>query len=182
MDDELLDLAEWNHDDLDFRTPELLTFGSRSVSPADPSQSQRNARRGLPLLQLHDWNPGLAYDESPPTCIHYSIEWKLQLNKGRLFKLTNDTEQNLVLAPGAFWNMTLKSRVEDLLKKKTPRDKCYGPEETIIVVSVTDRAERDLTNDLTNSMLIGKLWRINSAPGATCSAGEEAEGRCVLYL
>ncbi|KAM6505418.1 hypothetical protein FSOLCH5_014636 [Fusarium solani] len=131
MNDELLDLTEWNHDDLDFRTPELSTFGGRSASPADPSQSQRNARRGLPLLQLHDWNPGLAYDESPPTCIHYSIEWKLQLNKERLFEFTNDTEPNLVLAPSAFWNMTLKSRVVDLLKKKTPRDKCYGPEETI---------------------------------------------------
>ncbi|EXL66212.1 hypothetical protein FOPG_17594 [Fusarium oxysporum f. sp. conglutinans race 2 54008] len=93
----------------------------------------------------HDWDPDDTYDESPPTCVHYSIEWKLQLRKGRLSKLINDTEQDLVLAPGAFWDATLEDKVDKLLKQKTPRGKCYVPEETIVVVSVTDRSERDLT-------------------------------------
>ncbi|KAL5583778.1 hypothetical protein FOVSG1_015129 [Fusarium oxysporum f. sp. vasinfectum] len=117
----LFDLAQWYHNDLDFRTPQLL-----------------------PLLQLDDLDPDGTYDESP-TCVHYSIEWKLQLRKGRLSKLTNNTEQNRVLAPGAFWDTTLKGKVEKLLKQKTPRGKLYVPEETIVVVSVTDRSERDLT-------------------------------------
>ncbi|KAH7112267.1 hypothetical protein B0J13DRAFT_461568, partial [Dactylonectria estremocensis] len=60
-------------------------------------------------------------------------------------KLTNDTEQNLTLAPGAFWDETLKSKLEELLKKKTPRTKSYEPVETTIIVSVTDRTERDLS-------------------------------------
>jgi hypothetical protein len=67
------------------------------------------------------------------------------LKKGRLAKLTNDTEQNLVLAPGAFWEQTLKSKLQQLLAKKTPRNKSYEPDETKVVVSVTDRSQRDLT-------------------------------------
>ncbi|KAH7108613.1 hypothetical protein B0J13DRAFT_591350 [Dactylonectria estremocensis] len=140
---ELNGFTEWyNDDDLDYRTPELPRLGSPSPSPTNQSQPQRLA---LPLLQLDDWTPNLPYNEAVPTCIRYSIEWKLLLNKGRLKKLTNDTEQNLTLAPGAFWDQTLKSKLEQLLKKKTPRTKSYEPEETTIIVSVTDRTERDLS-------------------------------------
>ncbi|KAL7763955.1 hypothetical protein ACKLNR_005100 [Fusarium oxysporum f. sp. zingiberi] len=128
-DSQPLDLTQWNYDDLDFRTPQLS--GTTAAV--------------LPLLQLDNWDPDDTYDESPPTCVHYSIEWKLQLRKGRLSKLTNDTEQDRVLAPGAFWDTTLKDKVDKLLRQKTPRGKKYVPEETIIVVSVTDRGERDLT-------------------------------------
>ncbi|KAH7118707.1 hypothetical protein B0J13DRAFT_197512, partial [Dactylonectria estremocensis] len=137
---ELDAFSEWyNDNDLDYRTPRL---DSSSPSPTNQSQPQRLA---LPLLQLDDWTPNLPYNEAVPTCIRYSIEWKLLLNKGRLKKLTNDTEQNLTLAPGAFWDTTLKSKLEQLLKKKTPRTKSYEPEETTIIVSVTDRTERDLS-------------------------------------
>lgn len=95
---------------------------------------------GLSLLQLADWNPNLLYDESPPTCIRYSLEWKLPLKKGRVSRLTNDTEQNLVLAPGTFWNMTLKSKLLQLLQKKTPRNMSYESDETKVVVSLTYRS------------------------------------------
>ncbi|GAB1319495.1 hypothetical protein MFIFM68171_09705 [Madurella fahalii] len=139
------DISQWyNEDDLDYRTPGRQTTDSRSTSPAQQNHPQ-GGRPGLPLLQLADWNPNLPYDESPPTCIHYSIEWKMLLKKGRLSKLTNDTEQNLVLAPGAFWDQALKPKLQQLLAKKTPRNKCYEPDETNVVVSVTDRSQRDLT-------------------------------------
>jgi hypothetical protein len=81
----------YNDDNLDYRTPDLRRFDAPSTSPADPNESQGSQPR-LPLLQLHDWDPDLPYDESPPTCIRYSIEWKLLLAKGRLAKLTGDTE------------------------------------------------------------------------------------------
>jgi hypothetical protein len=87
-------------------TPDLQRFNAPSTSPADQNQLQGSQPR-LPLIQLRDWDPDLPYDEFPPTCIHYSIEWKLLLAKGRLAKLTGDTEQNLVLVPGAFWNLSL---------------------------------------------------------------------------
>ncbi|KAM0539656.1 hypothetical protein ACHAO7_011967 [Fusarium culmorum] len=145
-DSQLLDLTQWDYNNLDFCTPQLSGINSRGASfVASPSPSPSGQRPRLPLLQLDDWDPDGAYDESPPTCVHYSIEWKLQLRKGRLSKLTNDTEQNLVLAPGAFWETTLEAKVDKLLKQKTPRGKSYVPEETIVVVSVTDRSERDLT-------------------------------------
>ncbi|KAK2666298.1 hypothetical protein RAB80_017955 [Fusarium oxysporum f. sp. vasinfectum] len=145
-DSQLFDPTQWDYDDLDFRTPQLSGINSRGVSLADPSPSpSQHQRSRLPLLQLDNWDPDDTYDESPPTCVHYSIEWKLQLRKGRLSKLTNDTEQDRVLAPGAFWDTTLKDKVDKLLRQKTPRGKKYVPEETIIVVSVTDRGERDLT-------------------------------------
>lgn len=36
----------------------------------------------LPLLQLADWDREKTYDEDPPQCIHYSIEWKVTI-KGK---------------------------------------------------------------------------------------------------
>ncbi|KXX73591.1 hypothetical protein MMYC01_210374 [Madurella mycetomatis] len=61
------------------------------------------------------------------------------LKKGRLSKLTNDIEQNLVLAPGAFWDQTLKPKLLQLLAKKTPRNKCYEVDETNVVRDLTKR-------------------------------------------
>src|SRR4051812_39884704 len=118
MDNESFDVSRYLDDDnLDYGTPQLPNF----AYPADRNESQGDQQK-LPLLQLADWDPNLPYNESPPRCIHYSIEWKLLLRNGlRLPKLTSDTGQNLVLAPGAFWERTLKSKVEDLLKRSTPR-------------------------------------------------------------
>ena len=111
MDDDSqpFDPTQWDHQDLDFQTPQLSGITSRPASSfASLSPSPSRQRPSLPLLQLGDWDRDNTYDESPPTCIHYSIEWKLQLRKGRLARLTNDTEQNLVLAPGAFWRTILE--------------------------------------------------------------------------
>ncbi|KAK3945965.1 hypothetical protein QBC46DRAFT_424888 [Diplogelasinospora grovesii] len=121
------DATTYFDDNFDYGTPQLPDFDSRSLQRSEP---------GLPLLQLGDWNPNLLYNESP---LH------LQVKKVRSTRLTSDTERNLVLAPGAFWNRTLKSKVEDLFKKNTPRKKCYKPHETNIVVSTQERSERDLS-------------------------------------
>ncbi|KAH8659425.1 hypothetical protein BGZ61DRAFT_465322, partial [Ilyonectria robusta] len=100
MDNTGYDPTYYDDVELDFQTPRLE---SRSASPAGQSQRRRHGS-SLPLLQLSNWDKDLPYDEFPPTCIHYSIEWKLLLNQGgRLTKLmyNPELEQDLVLAPSA---------------------------------------------------------------------------------
>jgi hypothetical protein len=56
----------------------------------------------LALIQQVDWDEEKTYNEDPPNCIHYSIEWKMAVNNKMI---SRDTEQNLVLAPAAFWEL-----------------------------------------------------------------------------
>ncbi|KAK3376689.1 hypothetical protein B0T24DRAFT_677563 [Lasiosphaeria ovina] len=51
---------------------------------------------------------------------------------------------DLILVPHAFWDTFLQLKLEKLLDKKLPPNKSYKAEETNVVVSVTDRSERDL--------------------------------------
>lgn len=74
--------------------------------------------------------------------IHYSIEWKVTFNNKLISK---DTEQNLVLAPIFYWPLFLQPKLEKLLYKKLPSNKRVRPDDTNVVVSATDRSERDLT-------------------------------------
>lgn len=96
----------------------------------------------LGLVQLADWDEGKTYDEDPPSCIHYSIEWKVNVNNKVVSK---DTEQNVVLAPASFWNVILQTKLEKLLRRKVPRNRCVRSDDANVVVSVTERSERDLT-------------------------------------
>jgi hypothetical protein len=50
----------------------------------------------LKLLDLDKWNKNKTYNKKPPTCLYYSIKWKVILNNKLLSK---DTEPDLVLAP-----------------------------------------------------------------------------------
>lgn len=73
-----------------------------SETPGRPSFSSPNrARVGkLNVLQLVDWDKDRTYDEDPPNCLHYSIEWKVTVN-GKV--ISKDTEQDLVLVPASRW-------------------------------------------------------------------------------
>jgi hypothetical protein len=105
------------------------------------SYARRLAVR-LELLNLDEWNENETYDENPPTCLHYSIEWKVTLNNKLVSK---DTEPNLVLAPRFYWSLFLREKLDKLLQKKLSSSKRVTCEDTNVVVSVTDRSERDLT-------------------------------------
>jgi hypothetical protein len=93
------------------------------------------------LLHIDEWDEENTYDEEPPSCIHYSIEWKVTVNNKPISK---DTEQNLVLAPSFYWPLILQPKLEKLLCKKVPSNKRVMPDDTSVVVSVTGRSERDL--------------------------------------
>lgn len=107
-----------------------------------PSHEPSLAEAGrLPLLDFAEWSEGNIYDEQPPSCIHYSIEWKVTLNNRIVAK---DTEQDLVLGPRAYWGLFLNPKLIELIGKKFPRKRVKS-DDTTIVVSVNQRSQRDLT-------------------------------------
>jgi hypothetical protein len=94
------------------------------------------------LLDLDEWDENETYDQDPPTCLHYSIEWKVTLNNKPVSK---DTEQDLVLAPRFYWSLFLRPKLENLLQRKLLPYKRITCDDTSVTVSVTGRSERDLT-------------------------------------
>ena len=112
----------------------------RCESPATHLQTQPEPDK-LRFLQLDKWDEHNSYEEEVPTCIHYSIEWKVVVNNKAVAK---DTEQDVVVAPIAYWHMVLKPKLERLLHKKLAQNRHVRGDDTNIVVSVNDRSERDL--------------------------------------
>ena len=137
----LVDLVEDNGEQASAQTPQANEFENADDIGSERQSSLDNGRHTLPLLQLADWSEDMAYDDHPPTCIHYSIEWKLTVNNKAIAR---DTEQDLVLAPNAYWDRALHSKLEKLLRKKLPPNKSFRADDTTVTVSITDRSERDL--------------------------------------
>lgn len=75
--------------------------------------------------QSWPWRGGQAIpepsDEGPDSSLLlYTITWKLQLRKGRIIKLTEDTIEDVEVAPGAYWNEVLASELATLATSKVP--------------------------------------------------------------
>jgi hypothetical protein len=122
-------------------TPGILSSAASNASLGNrsPYRSQPKPHT-LPLLQWDEWDENFSYHEDPPTCIHYSIEWKVTLN-GRV--VSRDTEQDLVLNPNKYWEMFLRPKLAALLVKKLSH-KQVKIEDTSIVVSISNCRQRDL--------------------------------------
>jgi hypothetical protein len=105
-------------------------------------KQDRSSRPKLALLHREEWDKDKTYDEDPPTCLHYSIEWTVIVNKTDKWK---DTEPDIVLEPAAYWQDFLKFRVERLLEQKLGWSHTARIEDINVVVSVTARLERDFT-------------------------------------
>jgi hypothetical protein len=56
--------------------------------------------------------------------------------------MPKDTEQDRVLVPDAFWKHLLEPKLKNFLRKK---NRPLRSEDTNVVLSVTERSERDLT-------------------------------------
>ncbi|KAH7459908.1 hypothetical protein FOMA001_g19880 [Fusarium oxysporum f. sp. matthiolae] len=139
MNDDDSDLFSWATDDEGANLD--LTSQSAAIRDATPLGQIRNGRSRLPLLQLSEWDETLAYDEQPPACVHYLIEWKVKLNNRCISK---DTEPDVVLAPGAYWTKYLWSKVDKLAKKKLPSNRTFHVDDTDIAVCVNYKGEADL--------------------------------------
>jgi hypothetical protein len=93
---------DWSSDDESER--QLCNDSSLNIEPARgarlPQRSQRRpARKTLPFVPYADWVPDQSYDELPPSCMHYIMEWKLTRNRRVAAK---QTEDDLVVAPSDF--------------------------------------------------------------------------------
>jgi hypothetical protein len=106
----------------------------RGSTESDPNK--------LGFLPLAEWDEYNSYDEDIPSRLRYSIEWKVVVHNKVLAK---DTEQDVVLAPAAYWRFCLKAKVEKLLSRKLPHGRHVKCDDTRVVASVNDRSERDLT-------------------------------------
>ncbi len=140
---------DWPGEDyaFDYSTPQLPTLNS----PSGPCRAERaeppSGEQPLPLLRLMDWHSDRQYDKNKPDCIHYDICWKVsQRDNIRARQICTDSDLDIVLAPGDFWETDFRPRLETLLddKEKFPGAK-YTCEETNVVISVERNRQRGLT-------------------------------------
>lgn len=159
---------------------------------SSPQRSQRRpARDTLPFVPYEDWIPDQLYNDQPPSCMRYVMDWKLTLNR---ITAAKQTEDDLGLAPSDFWNEELSPKIADIV---TSTGKPCEAEATTIVISVNDRSEHDITKRFdklqidwpvverqlqawSHFLRIGKRLRINATFNyvdggkAACTAGRGA--------
>ena len=121
-------------------TPDVTRGTTVETDPFSQQQTQLRPKK-LGFCQPTDWDEEKIYDEDPPSFIHYSIEWKVKLHKK---EVSNDTELDVVLAPASYWRLVLQPKLEKLLCRKLAKNRHVMSEETNVVISVTDRSQRDV--------------------------------------
>jgi hypothetical protein len=109
--------------ELDYSTPVATPFDSPNIH-GGPQQLIPESNNEEP-----DFYP-----------LRYTILWKLQLRKGRIIKLTEDTIEDVIVAPSAYWNEFLESELETVVKDNVPEPQ-YQSDETTIAVSTSKREE-----------------------------------------
>jgi hypothetical protein len=105
-------------------------------------EEEAGGHDGQPRLpMLHEWD---STTEPSLDTLRYTVEWKAVLNTKRIGM---NTEENIFLTPGAFWDAALHSKIDEALSREfAPQDR-PEPCNTVVVVSVNKRAERDITKE-----------------------------------
>ncbi|KAL4872345.1 hypothetical protein BDV12DRAFT_193439 [Aspergillus spectabilis] len=183
-DDGTYEAESWRWDESPQYAPTPGNFGHTPSSPSHfsyidtnpttpaeflPPQTNSSRTEKLPLLQFRDWVEGKSYDEDPPTCIHYWIEWKITLNKRTVIE---DTEQDLVLAPGFHWRLFLQPKLREKLDAKYPHKKLVIDDTSIMLtVPRVDKVDQQFPKTDINWPEIEKqLYAIMRCPGS-CELG-----------
>jgi hypothetical protein len=60
-------------------------------------------------------------------------------------KISDDREQDLVLAPTAYWHEILKPKLDKVLQRKVAQNRGIRCDDTSVVVSVVPRTQHTLT-------------------------------------
>ncbi|KAJ5548963.1 hypothetical protein N7513_006197 [Penicillium frequentans] len=92
------------------------------------------------LLQFCESEGDRPGDELPQRFIRYTVEWKVKVNNR--FK-SEDTEQDVALAPSAYWSSALRGKLENVLQERVSRNRRVRSDDTSVVMSVNDRKQRD---------------------------------------
>ena len=136
------------------QTPVSNTTTSQVSTPADPPSVARARRPRSPvrneanrtklrLLRPGEWDEEKDYNEQPPTCLHYTLEWCAVVNGKEVLR---DTEPDLVLNPAAFWHLSLQQRMQRMVGKHLDGGSPNSVDYVVVVVSVVNcRSARKLT-------------------------------------
>ncbi|KAJ6088416.1 hypothetical protein N7486_009677 [Penicillium sp. IBT 16267x] len=117
-------------------------YAARSISSPSPSSVLKT---GIERTR------GRSYQEDPPTCIHYRIEWRVTINNR---EVSQDTEEDLTLAPSSFWQLSLEKKLEKVIRRKTARHRQVTADDTVITVLTSDRTKRKLTKRFDDTDII----------------------------
>ncbi|KAF6803117.1 hypothetical protein CSOJ01_11135 [Colletotrichum sojae] len=130
---------EGQHTALSTRSLSSFDFDETDATDSDDISGQQAPAndRGLRSSELDN----IDQDDAQASHVPYVIEWKLTTNNRTV---TKDSEHNITITPQAFWERHLKEQVREVLKRKLPSHKTFKPVDSDVVVSTTDRSQRDL--------------------------------------
>ena len=121
--------------------PYLAPYIHQSISDAEAPQQHTAEERAEEddrerehqprLLMQHEWD---GTTQPPSDSLRYTVEWKAVMNTKRI---AMDTDEDVFLAPEAYWNTTLQGKIDEALGREFALQDRPDPCSTAVIVSVT---------------------------------------------